>query len=59
MDKETLAHEIISYEAKHNMTDTDFSLASHVSVERVHDIKSMRGEASELEETELRKVMGI
>ncbi|WP_283583100.1 LBP_cg2779 family protein [Limosilactobacillus difficilis] len=40
-DKENeLAHQIIEFERKKEMTDNEVALGSQLSVERVHDIKS-------------------
>ncbi|MDH5106769.1 LBP_cg2779 family protein [Lentilactobacillus diolivorans] len=37
----TLAEEIINYQKKHDMPDTALAFNLHISVERLHDIKSM------------------
>jgi hypothetical protein len=36
------AHEIIEFQRRNNMTDTEMALNSHVSVEHIHNIKAMR-----------------
>ncbi|KRO16407.1 LBP_cg2779 family protein [Lacticaseibacillus saniviri] len=36
------AHEIIEFQRKNNLTDTEMALNSHVSVEHIHNIKAMR-----------------
>ncbi len=40
-----LAEEIIQFEKKNSLADTDMALASHISVEKIHNIKSMAEEA--------------
>lgn len=40
-----LAEEIIQFEKKNGLADTDMALASHISVEKIHNIKSMTEEA--------------
>ncbi|WP_172187635.1 LBP_cg2779 family protein [Lentilactobacillus kribbianus] len=36
-----LAEEIIDFQKKHDLTDTQLAFNIHMSVERLHDIKSM------------------
>jgi len=40
MDKPNIAEMIIQYEKDKDMTDTQFAFESHISVERVHNLKS-------------------
>lgn len=40
MDKPNIAEMIIQYEKDKDMTDTQFAFESHLSVERVHNLKS-------------------
>ncbi|KRM93242.1 hypothetical protein FC56_GL000907 [Lentilactobacillus senioris DSM 24302 = JCM 17472] len=37
----TLAEEIIDFQKKHELADTQLAFNLHMSVERLHDIKSM------------------
>ncbi|KRK74017.1 LBP_cg2779 family protein [Lacticaseibacillus nasuensis] len=36
------AEEIIAFQRKNDLTDTEMALNSHVSVEHIHNIKAMR-----------------
>nr|WP_257793771.1 LBP_cg2779 family protein [Lacticaseibacillus kribbianus] len=36
------SQEIIAFQRKNNLTDTEMALNSHVSVEHIHNIKAMR-----------------
>lgn len=36
------SREIIEFQRKNNLTDTEMALNSHVSVEHIHNIKAMR-----------------
>lgn len=36
-----IAEKIIQYQKKHNLTDTELALNLHITVERLHNIKSM------------------
>ncbi|WP_407895321.1 LBP_cg2779 family protein [Lacticaseibacillus sp. N501-2] len=36
------SREIIDFQRKNNLTDTEMALNSHVSVEHIHNIKAMR-----------------
>lgn len=36
------AREIIEFQRKNDLTDTEMALNSHVSVEHIHNIKAMR-----------------
>lgn len=36
------SREIIDFQRKNHLTDTEMALNSHVSVEHIHNIKSMR-----------------
>lgn len=40
----TLAEEIINYQKKHDMPDTQLAFNLRITVERLHDIKSMESE---------------
>lgn len=40
MDKPNIAETIIQYEKDKDMNDTQFAFESHLSVERVHNLKS-------------------
>ncbi len=40
----SLAEEIINYQKKHDMPDTLLAFNLHISVERLHDIKSMESD---------------
>ncbi len=40
MDKPSIAEMIIQYEKDKDMNDTQFAFESHLSVERVHNLKS-------------------
>ncbi|WP_243674163.1 LBP_cg2779 family protein [Lentilactobacillus kisonensis] len=40
----TLAEEIINYQKKNDMPDTALAFNLHISVERLHNIKSMESE---------------
>lgn len=40
MDKPNIAEMIIQYEKDKDMTDTQFAFESHISVEKVHNLKS-------------------
>jgi len=46
MDKPNIAEMIIQYEKDKDMTDTQFAFESHISVERVHNLKSGDYEAT-------------
>ncbi|MBU3851102.1 MAG: hypothetical protein H9901_00095 [Candidatus Paralactobacillus gallistercoris] len=52
-----LPEEIIQFEKKNGLTDTDMALASHISVEKIHNIKSMAEEADPETELALRNFM--
>ncbi|MEY8441157.1 LBP_cg2779 family protein [Lactobacillaceae bacterium 24-114] len=47
-----IAQELIEFEREHDMNDNQVAFGSHLSVERIHDIKSGNSKATE-EETEL------
>ncbi|KRK64744.1 hypothetical protein FC72_GL001986 [Companilactobacillus tucceti DSM 20183] len=40
MDKPNIAETIIHFERDKNMNDTQFAFESHLSVERIHNLKS-------------------
>jgi hypothetical protein len=46
MDKPNIAEMIIQYEKDKDMNDTQFAFESHLSVERVHNLKSGDYEAT-------------
>lgn len=46
MDKPNISEAIIQYEKDKNMNDTQFAFESHLSVERVHNLKSGEYEAT-------------
>lgn len=46
MDKPSISEVIIQYEKDKNMNDTQFAFESHLSVERVHNLKSGENEAT-------------
>ncbi|WP_125768042.1 LBP_cg2779 family protein [Companilactobacillus furfuricola] len=50
MDKPNISEMIIEYEKNKNMNDTQFAFESHLSVERVHNLKSGGYEATPDEE---------
>jgi hypothetical protein len=50
MDKPNISEAIIQYEKDKNMNDTQFAFESHLSVERVHNLKSGEYEATPEEE---------
>ncbi|CAJ1191979.1 MULTISPECIES: LBP_cg2779 family protein [Companilactobacillus] len=50
MDKPNIAEMIIQYEKDKDMNDTQFAFESHLSVERVHNLKSGDYEATKDEE---------
>ncbi|QYN52834.1 LBP_cg2779 family protein [Lactobacillus panisapium] len=41
---EELSSSIINYQIKHHITDTDLAFASHLSVEKIHAMKTGEGE---------------
>jgi hypothetical protein len=47
-----LAHQLINFERENDLNDNEVAFGSHLSVERVHDIKSSNTVATS-EETEL------
>lgn len=47
-----LARELINFEREHDLNDNEVAFGSHLSVERIHDIKSSNSTATS-EETEL------
>ncbi|WP_267202000.1 LBP_cg2779 family protein [Limosilactobacillus kribbianus] len=47
-----LARELINFERENDLNDNEVAFGSHLSVERVHDIKSANSVATS-EETEL------
>ncbi|MDF7671990.1 LBP_cg2779 family protein [Lactobacillus sp. ESL0701] len=41
---EELSDAIIDYQVQHHVTDTDLAFASHLSVEKIHAMKTGEGE---------------
>ncbi len=56
-DLSKLAQEIIAFEKKKHLTDNDIAFGSQLSVERVHNIKSMESAPSDDEVRLLRRFM--
>ncbi|ANK60772.1 hypothetical protein BSQ39_00745 [Loigolactobacillus backii] len=52
------AEQIIQYQKKHDLTDNEMAFSSHVSVERIHDIKSNEVEPNADEIQRLKEFMG-
>lgn len=52
-----LSTQLIRFEQEKNMTDNEVAFGSHISVERVHDIKSMSSEPTSEEEDLLTRFM--
>ncbi|WP_268912449.1 LBP_cg2779 family protein [Lentilactobacillus sp. SPB1-3] len=50
-----LAEEIINYQKKHEMPDTQLAFNLHITVERLHDIKSMESGPSDEERSIIEK----
>ncbi|WP_334328672.1 LBP_cg2779 family protein [Companilactobacillus sp. HBUAS59699] len=46
MDKPSIAESIIQFERAKDMNDTQFAFESHLSVERIHNLKSGDYEAT-------------
>ncbi|MDF7638943.1 LBP_cg2779 family protein [Lactobacillus sp. ESL0791] len=42
--QEELSNAIIDYQVKHHVNDTDLAFASHLSVEKIHAMKTGDGE---------------
>lgn len=42
-EQEQLSDAIINYQVKHHINDTDLAFASHLSVEKVHSMKTGEG----------------
>ncbi|KRM75090.1 LBP_cg2779 family protein [Secundilactobacillus collinoides] len=53
-----IAEKIIGYQKKHNLTDTELALNLHITVERLHNIKSMESQPTAEETAELTKFIG-
>ncbi|MCI1290225.1 MAG: LBP_cg2779 family protein [Lactobacillus sp.] len=53
MNQEELADAIINFETKHNATDNTLAFDSHLSVEKVHAMKSGNGSYSPEEANQL------
>ncbi|AQW21408.1 hypothetical protein PL11_005410 [Lentilactobacillus curieae] len=51
----SLAEEIINYQKKHEMPDTQLAFSLHITVERLHNIKSMESEPTPEESTIIQK----
>lgn len=54
-----LAEAIIAFEEAKGLTDNELSLMTHISVERLHDLKSLPLEATASEVQELTQIMDI
>ncbi len=53
-----ISQKIIDYQEAHHMTDAEFALASHFTVEKIHGFKTMSGNPpTKEEETELLQFM--
>lgn len=52
-----LATEIINFEREHHMIDNEVAFGSQLTVERIHDIKSMASPATEEETNLIRRFM--
>ncbi|WP_283678922.1 LBP_cg2779 family protein [Lentilactobacillus sp. Marseille-Q4993] len=50
-----IAEEIIHYQKKHDMPDTQLAFNLHISVERLHSIKSMESDPTNEELTIIQK----
>ncbi len=53
MELTEIADAIIDFETKHNVSDNDLAFASHLSVEKVHAMKSGNGSYSDEEAAQL------
>ena len=56
-ESNNLSMDIINFEREHDLIDNEVAFGSQLSVERVHDIKSQASEATEEEESLLRRYM--
>lgn len=54
-----IAEKIIQYQKKHNLTDTELALNLHITVERLHNIKSMETQPSTEEVAALTHFIGV
>ena len=57
VQKVLFAKSIIEYQEKNHLTDADFSLESHRSVERIHALKTMEAEPTNDEYREITAVI--
>ncbi|GAA3601380.1 LBP_cg2779 family protein [Secundilactobacillus similis] len=53
-----IAEKIINYQRKHNLTDTELALNLHITVERLHNIKSMEAQPTTEETANLTHFIG-
>ena len=51
--QEELSNAIIDFQVKHHVNDTDLAFASHLSVEKVHAMKTGDGESTNEEINQL------
>jgi len=54
-----IAEKIIQYQKKHNLTDTELALNLHITVERLHNIKSQESDATTEEAAALNHFIGV
>ncbi|GAX03398.1 hypothetical protein IWT140_01001 [Secundilactobacillus pentosiphilus] len=54
-----IAEKIIQYQKKHNLTDTELALNLHITVERLHNIKSMESNPTSEETAVLNHFIGV
>lgn len=52
-NQEELQNAIIDFETKHHVNDTDLAFASHLSVEKVHAMKTGAGQFTDEEVNQL------
>ncbi len=45
----SIAEDIITFQRKHNLTDNELAFNIHMTVERLHDIKSMESDPTQEE----------
>ncbi|RMC50726.1 LBP_cg2779 family protein [Lactobacillus sp. ESL0225] len=56
---EELSDAIINYQVKHHVTDTDLAFASHLSVEKIHSMKTGKGEFTAEEISQLYDYLAV
>ncbi|WP_203649921.1 LBP_cg2779 family protein [Secundilactobacillus yichangensis] len=54
-----IAEKIIQYQKKHNLTDTELALNLHITVERLHNIKSQESAPTSEETAVLNHFIGV